>query len=692
MKLSAVALCLAFIPSAASLAQSTVPVPVALSHIDVTKVDQSVSPCDNFYQYTCGKLNAEDPIPADQVSWGAGAKLAMWNRQVLYGILESNRSARATRTPNEQKIGDLYATCMDQAETGANNVEAIKPLEARIEAMRSKADLPAVLAAIQMAFGTSWQGDDNQAATPLFGFGPQSDYNNVNHVVGGVDQGGLGLPSRDFYLDDSEGMKTIRAAYETELTQLLTMDGMTAAEAQAATATVLRVETALAHAQMDNISRRDPNKTNNRYTPAQLKALVPNFDFDAYFTALGAPATPLYEVSAPEFFKVLNTMLASEDLATWKVYLRAHFVRAAASTLGNTWRDTTFNFEKQLTGRKVQSPAWRRCTGTVDVYLGEALGEVYVTKVFPPENKARVLTLTHDVEAAMGRDIDTVTWMQPKTKEEAHAKLAAVIEKIGYPDKWRDYSGLTIDRGSYPANVERATAFEMKRQLAMMGKPLDKTQWGMTPPTVDAYEDPTTNTINFPAGILAPPFFDASRDDVINYGSEGAVIGHELTHDFDDQGRKFDKLGNLRDWWTPADAAAYDSRGVCIAAEYTGSVPGLPGVQQNGKLTQGEDTADNGGAYLALSALMADLKKQGKTMDDKDANGLTNWQRFFLAYGNSWCTQIRPEALRTMVLTNPHSAPQLRVNNVVGNMPEFAKAFSCKVGQPEVHKVACRVW
>ena len=292
----------------------------------------------------------------------------------------------------------------------------------------------------------------------------------------------------------------------------------------------------------------------------------------------------------------------------------------------------------------------------------------------------------------MGRDIDTVSWMQPTTKVEAHAKLASLIEKIGYPDKWRDYATLTIERTSYPVNVERATAFELKRQLAMINKPLDKTQWGMTPPTVDAYEDPTTNTINFPAGILAPPYFDPTRDDVINYGSEGAVIGHELTHDFDDQGRKFDHFGNLRDWWTPADASAYEKRGTCIATEYTGNVPGLTGVKQNGKLTQGEDTADNGGLYLALSALRANLEQQGKTMDDKDASGLTNWQRFFLAYGNSWCDQIRPEALRTMVLTNPHSLPELRVNNVVGNMPEFARAFSCKTGQQEVHPTSCRVW
>jgi endothelin-converting enzyme/putative endopeptidase len=292
----------------------------------------------------------------------------------------------------------------------------------------------------------------------------------------------------------------------------------------------------------------------------------------------------------------------------------------------------------------------------------------------------------------MGRDIDAVTWMQPATKREAHLKLAAVVDKIGYPDKWIDYSSLSIERGTYAANVERGTAFELKRQLAFIGHPLDRSQWLMTPPTVDAYEDPQTNTINFPAGILQPVFFDAAQDDVLNYGAEGGVVGHELTHGFDDQGRKFDVKGNLRDWWTPEDAKQYDARGACIAQEYTGPVPGIPGVEQNGKLTQGEDTADNGGIYLALSALTEDLKQQGKTLDDKDAHGLTNLQRFFIAYATGWCDQIRPEAARTLIMTNPHSVPMLRVNNVISNMPEFQKAFGCKPGQPMVHASQCRVW
>jgi putative endopeptidase len=480
---------------------------IRLPSVDVTAVDSSVSPCDNFYQYACGKLDAANPIPPDQAAWGSFNKLAEWNRTVLRQLLEASEAPGTARTPNEQKVGDLYGSCMEQASSKADDLKAIEPLQGKIEAIRSR----------QLLF----------------------------------------------------------------------------------------------HA-------------------------------------------------APE--------------------------------IGNAWRDTYFAYSSALFGQLQQPPDWRRCATTVDTYLGEALGQVYVAKVFPPESKVRVQAIIKGIEAAMDRDIDAVTWMQPATKREAHLKLAAVLNKVGYPDKWIDYTGLQITRASYPLNVERATAFESKRQLAFIGKPLDRTQWFMTPPTVNAYEDPQTNTINFPAGILQPVFFDPKADDVINYGTLGAVVGHELTHDFDDQGRKFDVKGNLRDWWSAEDAKEYDARGSCIASEYTGPVPGIPGVQQNGRLTQGEDTGDNGGIHLTLSALSEDLKSQGKSLDDKDKDGLTNLQRFFLAYGNLWCSQTRLEAARTRVLTNPHSMPVLRVNNVISNMPEFQQAFACKTGQPMVHAPQCRVW
>ncbi|WP_348261470.1 M13 family metallopeptidase [Telmatobacter sp. DSM 110680] len=666
--------------------------PIQLQHVDVTNMDTSVSPCDNFYQYVCGKVNAANPIPPDQVFWGVGGELQEWNDQVLRGILEKNEAASATRTPNEQKIGDFYASCVDQTTEKKDDFAVLQPLLAQIDGMHDKREIATVLAAMHSSFDSAWQGNDNQTAAALFGYGQQADYNNVDHVVAGLDQGGLGMPNRDFYLKEDEQSKNIREDYMKWIEALLGLGGTSAADATKDAATIMRIETALAKAQMDNITRRDPNKVNNRFTPAQLKTLVPNFNWDAYMSAIGSPAVPLYEVASPEFFRTVNEELAKEDLGAWKTYLRWHLLRKSSSVLGSRWRDADFAFRSVLLGDKEQPPTWRRCANAVDRNLGEALGQVYVAQVFPPESKARAKKLVKDIESAMGRNIDSVTWMQASTKREAHLKLAAVIDKIGYPDKWIDYSSLSISRESYAANQQRSNAFELKRQLAFIGHSLDRTQWQMTPPTVDAYEDAQTNTINFPAGILQPAYFDPTQDDVINYGAEGAIVGHELTHGFDDQGRKFDVKGNLRDWWTAEDAKEYEQRGECIAKEYTGPVQGISGVEQNGKLTQGEDTADNGGLYLALSALNEDLKQQGKTIEDKDSHGLTNLQRFFIAYGTAWCDQIRPEAVKTLIQTNPHSVPWERVNNVVGNMPEFEKAFNCKAGQPMVHATRCRVW
>jgi len=690
------AVCLVIAPAISCFAQSPQTKPAEplpqLHSVDVTGVDSSVSPCENFYQYACDKLEAANPIPPDQAAWGSFTILADWNRKVLRQILETNQAVTATRTPNAQKIGDFYGACMDQASSKANDLTTIEPLLLQIEAMSSKGDIPTVLAALHNSFGRAWAGGDNQSNVPMFGFGPTPDANDVSRVVAGVDQGGLGMPGRDYYLSDSPALKGPREHYQALIVSLLMLNGASRETAMQDEATIMRLETAMAQAQMDNITRRDPNKVNNRYTLAQLKALTPAFDWDSYLKSIGAPVAPLNEVSAPQFFRGLNNLLVSEDLGTWKLYLRWQLLFHAAEVIDDSWRDTYFAYQSALSGQRKQTPDWRRCAIAVDVNLGDALGQVYVSQVFPPESKARVQKMIQGIEAAMGRDIDTVTWMQPATKREAHLKLAAVLNKIGYPDKWIDYSSLQVTRESFPLDVQRATAFEFKRQLAFIAKPLDRTQWFMTPPTVNAYEDPQTNTINFPAGILQPVFFDSSADDVINYGAVGAVIGHELTHDFDDQGRKFDVNGNLRDWWTAEDAKEYETRSSCIANEYTGPVPGVPGVQQNGRLTLGEDTGDNGGIHLALSALSDDLKNQGKTLEDKDKNGVTNLQRFFLAYGNLWCNQTRPEAARTRVLTNPHSMPELRVNNVVSNMPEFKQAFGCKAGQPMVHAPQCRVW
>jgi len=680
------------LPAHAQQAQPESEKKIELPHVDVTRVDSSVDPCGNFFKYVCTKLDAASPIPPDQVYWGVAGELQEWNLQVLRQILEKNAAASASRTPSEQKIGDFYTSCMAQAANKADDFKAIEPLLDKIAAMRDKREIAAVLATIHSSFGQVWNGDENQTRTALFGYGPTPDYNDVSNVVAGVDQGGLGLPGRDFYLKDDASSKAIRDTYVAVVVKMLEMAGADASTATRDAAAILGLETEMAQAQMDNVSRRDPHKLNNRYTLQQLKALTPAFDWDSYLHAMGAPSVPLYEVTSPDFFRALNKLLVSQDLATWKLYLRWQTLGGASGALGNAWRDAGFPLLTALIGLKQQPPDWRRCTNAVDQYVGQPLGQVYVEQVFPPDSKARALKMVQDIEAAMGRDIDAVTWMQSATKREAHLKLAAVMNKIGYPDHWIDYSSLSVERSSYPANVQRATAFELKRQLSFIGKPIDRTQWGMTPPTVNAYEDPQTNTINFPAGMLQPVYFDSSQDDVVNYGAEGSIVGHELTHAFDDQGRKYDLKGNLRDWWTPEDAKQYDARGECVAHEYTGPAPGVTGVEQNGKLTQGEDTADNGGIYLALSALAQNLKQQGKTLDDKDAQGLTNLQRFFLAYATSRCDQIQPELARTLVMTDAHSLPELRTNNVVGNMPEFQQAFGCKAGQPMVHATRCRVW
>ena len=685
------AVLLAAMTAAWALAQDSEK-PVELEHVDVTNVDTGVNPCDNFFQYVCNKPIAANPIPPDQLFWGGFGELYAWNRQVLRQILEKSEGESNSRSEGDRKIGDLYASCMNQATAKANDLPAIQPLLTEIGGLRSKRAIAAVLADIQRSYGQTWNQGQNQTDVAMFGYGPQPDYNDVRQVVAGVDQGGLGMWSRDFYLKNDDESKVIRGNYVKLIGDLLKLSGESENAVDKDVATILRLEAALAEAQMNNVDRRDPNKTNNRFTLAQLRDLTPEFDWDAYLKGIGAPVVPLYEVSAPDFFRALNKLLAAESLNSWKVYLRWHLLLNAADYLGNPWRDANFEFFRVLTGQQKQPPDWRRCTDSVDLLLGQLLGQAYVAQVFPQKSKERALTMVKDIEAAMSRDIDSVGWMQPETKRQAHLKLNAVMNKIGYPDHWIDYSSLTINRESYPANVERGTAFELKRQLRFVGKPLDRTQWGMTPPTVNAYEDPQQNTINFPAGMLQPVYFDAGADDVINYGAEGSIIGHELTHDFDDQGRKFDLKGNLYDWWTPEDAKEYDERGACLAKEYTGPVPGIRNVQQNGKLTQGEDTADNGGIYLALSALTEDLKQQGKTLEDKNEHGLSNLQRFFIAYGAARCDEMRPETERTLVLTDVHSIPELRVNNVLGNMPEFQQAFSCKAGQPMVHAARCRVW
>lgn len=664
-----------------------------LSHFDVTLVDSSLDPCQDFYKYACSKWQAANPIPADQVTWGTGSGLQYWNENILRETMQRAAAKASGREDYEQKIGDYWTACMDESGIDAAGTRDLKPDLDRIAHINSKAQLAEELAHLHSSLPGAWISDDNQAPAPMFGLGQSQDFDDATKVVALIDQGGLALPNRDFYLKEDDKSKEIRTKYEAHIAKLLGLAGESAQQAQADSKTVLAIETAMAQAQMDNVSRREPKNLNNKMSLEEVSALTPSFNWKRYLELVGAPdSKPHYLVTSPKYFRALETAIQQHPLSDWQAYLRWHLVHRSAPFLSQSFADENFDFfARTLLGAKQQMPRWRRCVRNADRDLGEALGRGYVAVAFPPENKQRTLDLVHNIEKALNQDITTVDWMQPVTKKEAQAKLQLIEEKIGYPDHWRDYSAMKITPTSYLENIHQATTFEFHRQLNKIGKPVDRKEWGITPPTIDAYYDPQLNTINFPAGILQPPFFDQSMEDAVNYGASGIVIGHEITHGFDPEGRQFDGHGNLRNWWTPADAKAFDGRAACIVNEYTEDIPEA-GVKQDGHLTQGEDTADNGGMRIAWMALTNKLKAEGKSLDEKEADGFTPRQKFFISWANVWCNSIRPETVRTIVLTNPHSISRYRVNNVLKNMPEFQEAFSCKAGSAMVPASRCRVW
>ena len=665
-----------------------------LEHFDPQLVDPSLNPCDDFYKYSCSKWLSANPIPPDQVFWSTGSGLELWNEGILRETIEAASKNDASRSAVQQKIGDYWASCMDESGINSAGLKPLQPELDRIAALKSKKDLTLEIAHIHHTFPGSWEQSDNQTNAPLFGFTGQQDYDNASMVVAQIDQGGLSLPNRDYYLKTDAKSKELLAKYREHVKKMFVLAGESDAQATTDATTVLELETAMAQAQMDNVARRDPKNINNKMTLAQVKALTPAIDWDAYLKAVKAPASDHYIVTAPAFFRAEEKLIDEHPLDHWKAYLRWQVIHRSAPYLTKAMVDENFDFfAHTLAGAEEQLPRWRRCVHGADRDLGEALGQAYVDRAFPPESKARTLQMVHSIETALSSDIQSLNWMSPATKQQALVKLKGIEDKIGYPSHWRDYSSVKIVRGSWLNNVSQASSFELERFTAKIGKPVDRSEWTMTPPTINAYYDPQLNTINFPAGILQPPFFDPAKDDAVNYGAIGMVIGHEIIHGFDDQGRKFDAHGNLRDWWTEEDGKQYDERGKCISDEYTQEVPEAgEGVKQNGLLTQGEDTADNGGIHLALAALEASLKAQGKTLDDKGSDGWTYRQRFFLSYANSWCSAVRPQIARLMVTTDPHSLPIFRIDNVVSNMPEFAQAFSCKAGQKMVRANACRVW
>jgi putative endopeptidase len=665
-----------------------------VEHFDPDLADKTLDPCDDFYKYSCSKWLTANPVPSDQVYWSTGSGLELWNEGALRDTLEAASKNDESRSPVEQKIGDYWAACMDEAGIEAAGLKPLEPELGRIGDLKSKKEMTLEVAHLHHLYPGAWEGNDNQSNAPFFGFTGQQDFDNASLMVGAIDQGGLSLPNRDYYLKTDDKSKELLSKYRTHIQKMFVLAGESEAEASADAATVIELETAMAEAQMDNVRRRDPKNINNKMSLAQVRALTPSIDWDAYLKATNAPPSDHYIVTSPDFFRALEKLLNQHSLDQWKTYLRWQVVHRSAPYMTRAMVDENFDFfGRTLEGAEEQQPRWRRCVRAADRDLGEALGQAYVDRAFPPESKARTLEMVHAIETALTSDIQSLSWMSPATKDQALIKLKGVEDKIGYPSHWRDYSSVTIVRNSYLNNVAQASGFEFERWVAKIGKPVDRSEWTMTPPTINAYYDPQLNTINFPAGILQPPFFDPAKDDAVNYGAIGMVMGHELIHGFDDQGRKFDAHGNLRDWWTADDAQKYDVRGKCISDQYTEEVPEAgPGVKQNGLLTQGEDTADNGGIHLALAALEVSLKQHGKSLDDKGDDGWTYRQRFFLSFAYSWCANIRPQIARLMVTADPHSLPVFRVNNVVSNMPEFDQAFRCKSGQKMVRANACRVW
>jgi putative endopeptidase len=643
--------------------------------LDVTSLDTSVDPCTDFFEYACGGWLKKNPIPPDKTSWGAVAKLADDNKVLLRQILEEAAAGGPGRDPVKQKIGDYYAACMDEKAVEAAGRTPLKSGLDQIERMRSKQDIAQVVAGMP-------------GLSVPFVFQSDQDYKNSSQVIAEVDQGGLGLPDRDYYLKTDAKSVELRQAYVAHVQKIFELLGVAPGIAAGEAQTVLRIETALAKGSLTQVERRDPKMLDHKMRNQDLEALSPSFRWKEYFSVAGQPGLQSLNVTAPDFFKTMDATLKKEDLNSWKAYLRWQLANANAPFLSSAFVNADFEFYgKTLTGAEQLQPRWKRCVSYTDNDLGEALGQAYVQRAFPPEAKQRAEKMVKQIEEAMQQDIDSLSWMSPATKQQALEKLHTVANKIGYPEKWRDYSALTIARDDYAGNVLRARRFEFNRQIAKIGKPLDRGEWGMTPPTVNAEYSPQLNDINFPAGILQPPFFDPSADDAPNYGDTGATIGHELTHGFDDQGRQFDAQGNLRDWWTAEDGKQFDKRTNCISDQYSQYVA-VDDIKINGQLTMGENVADLGGLMLAYMAWKSETR--GKKLESID--GFTPEQRFFIGYGQSWCDQTRDETKRVYATIDPHSPDKYRANGVVSNTPEFQQAFQCKAGSPMVRQKRCRVW
>ncbi|HMK29737.1 MAG TPA: M13 family metallopeptidase [Terriglobales bacterium] len=689
MKLRALALSLTLCTSLFAVAQAAQPAaattdaPLAelpyTPSLDIPSMDRTADPCVDFYQYSCGGWKKNNPIPSDQASWSVYGKLYQDNQRYLWGLLEEAAKPDPARNASQQKIGDYFGSCMDLQTVEKLGAAPLQPELDQIAGLKSAADVADFLGREHL---------ETVGNHLLFGFGSDQDFGDSSQIIAFASAGGLGLPDRDYYFKDDAKSKETRQKYLEHVQKMFELLGDAPPTAAANARTVMRIETALAKASLTRVERRDPHKLYHKLSRDQVKALTPHFNWDRYLELEGIANTASMNVTEPEFFKAVDAQLKSEPLADWKTYLRWHAVHGKAPYLSSRFVEEDFNFyRKHLRGVAEQQPRWKKCVAWVDRDLGEALGQVFVGKTFPPEMKARTVQMTDEIEQAMAQEIRGLGWMSPETKKQAMEKLHAIVNKVGYPDKWRDYSTLEVRRGDFIGNVNRSIIFESKRELTKIGKPVDRGEWGMTPPTVNAYYNPQMNDINFPAGVLQPPLYDPRIDDAPNYGNTGSTIGHELTHGFDDEGRQFDAQGNLRDWWTRQDAAEFEKRAKCISDQYSDYVV-VDDVKINGKLTLGEDTADLGGTVLAWIA----WKMHTANMNLKPIDGFTPEQRFFIGLAQWACENQRPENQRVNAITDPHSPGKYRINGVVSNLPEFEQAFSCKTAQPMVRQTMCKVW
>jgi len=666
-----------------------------LTHFNLENLDPKTDPCVDFYQYACGGWMASHPIPADQVWWDTISALQDRNEALLRSIAEQSMAPDPKRDSTHQKIGDYYAACMDDASSDAAGTKPIEAELERISAINNRADLAAELGRLHRMLYLLVEGSilpsiaGAGSREPLFGFYSYQDLRDAAKVVAFVDQGGIGLPDRDYYLRDDKDSVELRHKYAAHVGNMLTLLNQDS-DPEGTARRIVDIETALARSWMDVAARRDRANLNNTYSLDELQRLMPNFDWTKFLAGVGAPPSEHYLVATPEFLKTTNSLLGSLPINDWKAYLRWNLLRASAGFLSRPFLDENFAFYgKVLTGAKENAPRWKRCVWATDRDLQDALGRVFVEQSFREDDKQRVLQIVKEVEAAFDGVMHDANWLSPETRTLALAKLHAVTNRVGYPERWRDYSALNIIRDSWAANVFRSSEYELARQLNHIGKPPDRNEWWMTVSTLDAYNNPRQNSLTFPAGWLGAPIFDRSADDSINFGSFGSIAGHEISHGFDSLGRKYDSSGSLRDWWPAEDIQRFEQRSRCLVDQYSSYVA-VDDVKLNGELTLAENIADGAGARLAYLAFQNRAKNSLPSR--KLTDGFTPEQRFFLSLALRSCGNVTPEVLKIVASGDEHSTLKQRVNGVVSDMPEFQQAFHCKPGQPMVRENACRVW